>query len=226
MQVVGGQAGNGGGAGFAVAPALRSLLPGGLLGRGTAVSVPDDLPLLLALASVAADQGGGWAAVGLPGLGALAARGAGLDLGTGMWIDAPGRRWPEVVATVLEAAPVVLLGPLGRVPERAGRRLEALLRRSGAVLLVAGPWPRAQLRLQVTEAAWEGVGRGHGVLVRRRARVVVSGRGAAAGMPQAAWLWLPGGDGSVSVISESAPVEQPARTAGLGVAPGGRAVGG
>jgi hypothetical protein len=35
------------------------------------------------------------------------------------------RRRPEVLATLCEAAPVVLLGPVGLIPARAGQRLTA-----------------------------------------------------------------------------------------------------
>lgn len=192
--------------GIPVSPALGSLLPGGVLRRGVAVNTGGDLPLMLALAAQAAGDGG-WAAVGLPGLGALAASGAGLDLGAGMWVDRPGKRWPEVVATVVEAVPVVLLGALGPVPERAGRRIGALLRRSGSVLLAAGEWPGAEVRLRVREAVWEGVGDdGHGLLRGRRVRVEAYGRGAA-GVPRSARLWLPGSDGGVSVVSAASVAE-------------------
>lgn len=186
-------------------PGLRALLPGGSVRPGTTVSTCGDLPLLLALAAesartVGAERGGSWATVGLPQLGALAAVDAGLDLGAGMWVDQPGRRWPEVVATALEAVSVVLLGlpaPLrtagqAAVPERTVRRVGALLRRSGSVLLVAGPWPGAEVRLRVSQAAWEGVSSdGYGLLRGRRTRVTATGRGVP-GAERGVELWLPG----------------------------------
>jgi hypothetical protein len=177
-----------------VAPTLRPLLPSGVLRAGTAVSVDDaDLPLLLALAGGATD--GPWAAVALPDLGALAAADAGLDLRAGLWVDRPGRDWPQIVAVLLETVPLVLLRPLGRLADRSVRRLASLQRRSGAVLLVAGPWPGAHSRLRVTESAWEGVGTGHGVLRRRRVTVAASGRReSAAG--RSATMWLPGPKGA------------------------------
>ena len=108
------------GAGFPVASELESLLPGGRLRPGSAVSVGQDLPLLLALAAPAAAEAGAWAVVGLPQLGVLAADSMGLNVGTGLWVDRPGTRWPDVVATLAEAVPVLLLGPLlGRLGKAA-----------------------------------------------------------------------------------------------------------
>ena len=46
-----------------------------------------------------------------------------------------------------------------------------------AVLLVAGAWEGAQVRLRVTSQAWAGVGRGNGRLRGRRVRVMADGRG-------------------------------------------------
>ncbi|MFF5304854.1 hypothetical protein ACFY5F_36400 [Streptomyces sp. NPDC013161] len=182
---------------------LSSLLPGGRLPRGAVVSTGGDLPLLIALAAEAAGDGGAWAAVGLPQLGGLAAADAGLDLACGLAVPEPGRRWPEVLAMVCEAAPVVLLGPVGQVALRTSRRIAARLRRSGATLLTWQDWPEAQLRLRVTEARWEGLGDGHGLLVGRRTRLVVAGRGAATRLRHAE-AWLPGPDGSVRLIAEPA----------------------
>ncbi|MBB1246757.1 hypothetical protein GL263_24860, partial [Streptomyces durbertensis] len=177
-------------------PGLRSLLPGGAVRPGITISTCGDLPLLLALAAEAAhdlggvgaaeERGGAWAVIGLPELGALAAAGAGLDLGAGMWVDDPGRRWAEVTATALEAVPVVLLRAPARVAPRTGRRLAALLRRNGSALVVAGSWPGAELQLRVTGADWQGIGDGDGLLLGRRARVVREGRGAAGGADRAA----------------------------------------
>ncbi|MDO0939138.1 hypothetical protein QQY66_48320 [Streptomyces sp. DG2A-72] len=122
------------------------------------MSAGGDLPLLIALAAEAATDGGAWAAVGLPQLGGLAAADAGLDLACGLAVPEPGRRWPEVLATVCEATPVVLLGPMGQVALRTSRRIAARLRRSGTTLLTWQDWPEAQLRLRVAEARWDPCG--------------------------------------------------------------------
>lgn len=191
------------GSGYAPVPApLRPVLPAAGLSRGSAVAVEDrDLPLLLALAAGAAGDGL-WAAVGLPQLGALAAAEAGLSLESGLWVDTPGDQWAHALSVVVESVPVVMLASPGSVPERTGRRLAAVLRRSGAVLLVAGPWEGAQVRLRVARSAWAGVGAGHGLLTGRRAEVRAWGRGAA-GAGAAAVVWLPGPSGQVAEVVEA-----------------------
>ncbi|MDX3386098.1 hypothetical protein PV682_32265 [Streptomyces niveiscabiei] len=197
-----------------MASELESLLPGGRLRPGSIVSVGQDLPLLLALAARAATEAGPWAVVGLPQLGVLAAGSMGLDVGAGLWVDRPGKRWPEVVTTLAESVPVLLLGPLGPAPGRQGRRLAAVLRRTGAVLLTTGAWEGADLRMAVTASRWEGVGAGHGLLRARRVRVSATGRGAAGGAPRTVQLWLPGSEGRACPFENTpdladAPVEAP-----------------
>ena len=157
------------------------------------------MPLLLALAAEASGGSVGWAAVGLPQMGALAAQSAGLELAGGMRIDDPGRQWAQVLATVAEAVPVVLVGRLAPVPDRIARRLAAVLRRSGSVLLAADSWQGAEVRMRVFSAAWEGIGGGHGLLRGRRVRVAAAGRGAAA-VARYAEMWLPGADGLVAAV--------------------------
>ncbi|MCL6289661.1 hypothetical protein M1212_17410 [Streptomyces sp. 43Y-GA-1] len=134
----------------------------------------------------------------MPELGGLAAAQAGLDLATGLVVSDPGPRAAQVLAVLLESVPVVLVGASVRVPERAVRRLRAVMRRSGAVLLAAGRWPGADVQLRVAPVGWTGVGRGHGLLRGRRVTVTAGGRGAAAA-PRSAELWLPGPDGLVGV---------------------------
>lgn len=181
---------------------LGDLLPGGLR-PGITVSAGMDLPLLLALGSEAASERPGWAAVGLPHMGVLAARHAGLDLASGVWVDAPGGRWPQVLGHLIGAVPVVLLDVPGPVPGRIRARIEAQLRASSSVLLVAGSWEGADLQFRVTGAVWEGLSAGHGVLRRRRVRVEAVGRGRAGGRPRWAEWWLPGPDGAVPAVPEA-----------------------
>jgi hypothetical protein len=101
-----------------------------------------------------------------------------------------------VVASLLDGCELVLLRPPGHAPTQVRRRLEAVLRRCGGVLVVAGDWDGAQARLLVTRQEWAGIEAGHGRLRARRVLVVADGRGAAA-RPRTRWLWLPGPDGSV-----------------------------
>ncbi|PYC76819.1 hypothetical protein C7C46_21820 [Streptomyces tateyamensis] len=184
-------------------PVLGGLLPG--IKRGTAVSVAGDAGLLLALATGAGPERDGWcAAVGLPELGLLAATGYGIDPGRLLLADRPGRQWPEVVAALAGGVEVVLLRPPGEVAPQLAARLGAVLRRTGCVLLVAGDWPGAALRLSVRRSRWVGLGAGHGLLAGRQAEVLVEGRGAAA-RGRSGWLWLPDEHGVVRALT---PAEQ------------------
>ncbi|MFE7487937.1 hypothetical protein [Kitasatospora sp. NPDC057541] len=99
-------------------------------------------------------------AVGLPDLGLAAAAGYGIDLRRLVVVDHPGEHAAEVITALAAACPVVLAAaPVGVAPRALGR-LAARLRRTGTVLLTPGPWPGAQLRLQVTVSRWSGLGDG------------------------------------------------------------------
>jgi hypothetical protein len=159
------------------------------------------LALVAGAASRPAHSGGWSAVVGMPDLGMVAAAQMGADLQRLLLVDAPGDRWPDVVAALTEAVDLILFRP----PEAAGgaivRRLTALARRGGCALAVQGPWEGAQLRLRVETAAWTGLGAGHGRLRGRRARIVADGRGVA-GPSAGSWVWLPGPDGQVTTAAE------------------------
>ncbi|WP_327676060.1 hypothetical protein [Kitasatospora sp. NBC_00458] len=188
-----------------VVPALRGVLPEGGLRRGTAVSVAGgDAGLLLALAAGARETDGGWAAaVGLPDLGLAAAAGYGLDLRRLLVADDPGPHWAEVVSVLAGAVELIMLRPDGPVPPNLAARLAAVLRRSGCVLLVAGPWPGAGLRLGVRSGRWFGLGDGHGQLTGRQVEVTAEGRGSAV-RGLTARLWLPDAHGAVRAVEETA----------------------
>ena len=178
-----------------VLPALGELLPGGLA-RGSVVAAGRWSLLCLALAAGASVAGAWCAVAGVPQLGVSAAAGVGLDPARLLLVADPGTAWPQVVASLLDGCELVLLRPPGHAPAQVRRRLEAVLRRCGGVLVVAGDWDGAQARLLVTRQEWAGIEAGHGRLRARRVLVVADGRGAAA-RPRTRWLWLPGPDGSV-----------------------------
>jgi hypothetical protein len=184
-----------------VLPALRKLLPAGGLPRGSVVATGGWSLLCLALVAGASAAGAWCAVAGLPCLGVAAAVDAGLDPGRMLLIADPGPGWPQVVASLLDGCELMLLRPPDRPPASVRRRLEAIVRRSGGVLVVAGDWDGAQIRLLVSRQEWTGMGPGHGRLRARRVQVVADGRGAAA-QPRARWLWLPGPDGAVAVADE------------------------
>jgi hypothetical protein len=183
-----------------VLPALRGLLPRGGLARGSVVAVAEFGLLCLALAAAASADGAWCGIAGIPEAGVLAAAALGLDAGRTLLVPDPGSSWPQVVASLLDGCELVLLRPSARtpVPAQVRRRLEATLRRGRGVLLVAGDWPGAQLRLRVASQRWTGLGDGHGRLRACCAEITADGRGEAA-MTRTRWLWLPGEDGAVAV---------------------------
>jgi hypothetical protein len=185
-----------------VLPALRELLPAGGLQRGSVAAAGRWSLLCLALAAEASAAGSWCAVAGLPQAGVAAAADAGLDPGRMLLVSEPGPGWPQVVASLLDGCELVLLRPPEHPSAQVRRRVEATVRRFGSVLVVAGDWAGAQVRLLVTDQEWAGIGTGHGRLRARRARVVADGRGASA-RPRARWLWLPAPDGSVAVADQA-----------------------
>lgn len=197
-----------------VLPPLEVLLPGGLQ-RGTTVGVTGvrrgvgATSLSLAVASAASASGSWIAAVGLPSLGLLAAAELGLGLERLAMVAAPpdARSYATVVATLVDAFDIVLLGRAQRLRPSDCRRVVARARERGTVLVAVGGAPGldADVVLSVVAAEWEGVGRGHGHLQARRMVVEASGRRAAA-RTRRAELWLPAADGSLAAVEPVAPV--------------------
>jgi hypothetical protein len=161
--------------------------------------------LALALLSGASADGAWCAIAGVPEAGIVAAAALGLDAERTLLVPDPGNAWPEVVASLLDGCEIVLARPPGQATAQIRKRLEATLRRRRGVLLVAGDWPGAQVRLRVTARRWTGLGDGHGRLRACLAEVTANGRGEAA-MPVTRWLWLPAEDGSLTVAD---PVDIP-----------------
>ena len=179
---------------------LASLLPGGGLRRGSVVEIA--APSLLFVAMAEALRVGSWAAlVGLPTLGLAAARDHGITFERlAVVVAPPVDLAATVVAALVDALDLVVLGPgvVGRAAD--ARRLTARARERESVLLVHGRWPEAvDLRLTVVNRHLEGVGQGHGHLSRWRVEVETDGRGAAArrrrGLITLAGPDLSGGDG-------------------------------
>jgi hypothetical protein len=198
-----------------VLPPLRGLLAGGGLPRGQVVTTGAWGLLCLALAA-GASHGGAWCAViGLPSLGVLAAADLGLDPGRLLLVAEPGGSWPQVVASLLDGCDMVLLRPPDRPSAQLRRKLEAVARRHGSVLLVAGEWDGAQARLRVARHEWAGIGAGHGRLRARKVEVVAEGRGM---RPRTQWLWLPGPDGAVAEVAEVAEAAEATGPGRLGLA--------
>lgn len=210
---------------LAVHPALAALVPGGGLRRGSTLSTdgPAATSLALAVAAEASADGAWVAAVGFPSLGLLAAAELGVALerlvlvaapDTSIGPDGDSAAWAAAVAALVDAFDLVLVHAEHRVRARDARRLAARARERGSVLIQVGsrPWPEgADVTLEVTDAAWEGLGEGHGHLRARRVTVVGGGRREAA-RPRSASLWLPSVDGEIDAAVDD-PVPFRARGA-------------
>lgn len=186
-----------------VVPALRPLLPGGCLRRGNTVAINGrtSIPgagatsLLFAVLAEASAAGSWCAVVGLPRLGLVAAAEAGVAIERLALLPHPGPDWVDAVGALLDGLDIVAVGVPGGVAPRLAARIAARARQRGAVLVVMGAWPGADVTLQITAATWHGLGAGVGRLRRREVEVVASGRGAATRLRRAR-LWLPGPSGA------------------------------
>lgn len=184
-----------------VPPALAELLPGRGLAPGSAYTVTTG-SLLLALLAEPSREGSWCGVIGLPEFGAEAAEQAGLNLGRVALVPRPGERWFTITAALAEVLPVVAVRPGGRVRDADAARLAARMRNSGAVLLVAGPWPRAEAALSTSAAHWSGIGAGHGCLTARSVLVTVASKRLPA--PRQARLSLPDAAGRLSAAPDDA----------------------
>lgn len=186
-----------------VVPALQQVVPGGGLRRGSVVCVSGGGAASLGLALLAgASSAGSWCAVlGMPDFGVAAAVGMGVDTERLLLIDEPGARWGEALAMVVDGVDMVLASP-PRHGYSSMRRLSAVVRRHGCVLVVVGAWENAWLRLRVVGQSWNGLGEGHGRLLSRRALVMAEDQGNGDGARRT-WVWLPDTDGSVTAAEQA-----------------------
>ena len=135
---------------------------------------------------------GAWCGVvGWADLGAEAAAEAGVRLDRTVLVPDPGEHWLEATAALVDVASLVVVRPPERVTESVAAKLTARLRKREAALVALAPWPRAEVRLAVTDRRWSGAGVGEGHLRERRVTVAAQ-RGAAP--PRRTDLWLPAAD--------------------------------
>jgi hypothetical protein len=213
-----------------VAP-LTGLFPAAALPRGITATItgPGAASLALALAAAPSAAGSWTALVGLAGTGLAAAAELGVALERVAVVAPPApAEWPGVVAALIGAFDLILMGPRHRVPPAAARRLVARARERGTVLVfVTGPlgagrldaWPEGpDLRLVLTGSVWHGLDDGHGHLRWRQIQVEASGRRALA-RPRRVDLLLPGPAGRIEVVDRRA-ADDP-----VGLAPVARRVG-
>jgi hypothetical protein len=204
-----------------VAGPLGAVLPRGGLPRGGVVTVSGGATgvgatslLFTLLAGCAPAAPGAWTAlVGMPGIGLAAAAEFGLDLDRLVLIPDPGPDLLQVVSILVDGVELVVVHPPPglRIPPARIRVLTGRLRQHGAVLLVTGPWPGADLTLTASIGEWAGLGRGHGRLRDRELTVQVGGRGLAARGGRTTLL-LRGSRDGIRVL----PAAQSAGSAGSG----------
>jgi hypothetical protein len=184
-------------------PALADLLPGGALRCGAAYSVEGSTALAMAMVAGPSMAGAWCGVVGLPGFGAEAAAGFGIDLDRLVLVPDPGQQWMGTVGALVDVLAVVVVGQSGSVGDAEASRLAVRLRHQGGVLIVCGPWPQCDARLRADESSWLGLGSGHGHLAARTVTVTAQGRGTAV-RPRRARLWLPDAHGQVRPAREEA----------------------
>lgn len=203
---------------------IASVLPTGGIARGSIVSVGASAPggggatsLLLAL--MAAPAGAWIATVGLPQLGLLAAAEMGVDFTRLGVVPDPGPDLAQIISVLADGVDVIAVSspfdavPRGRssvsrgmargvgIPPARQRVMRGRLREGGAVLLVAGRWPGADLSLTVREVRWTGIGEGHGRLRDRELDVEVGGRRAGSGTGAVVTVALRAVDEGVAVVA-------------------------
>lgn len=190
---------------------LRELLPEGGLRRGSTVSVAaatGGMSLLFALLGTASRAGEWCAMTGVPEVGVLSAAEYGVVPERFALVPHPGPEWWTVVAALLDGFGLVVARPAGTVAPVLARRLAARTRQRGAVLLIHGDWPGADVAMRCVDPVWEGLGAGRGRLRRRALTIETTGRGAAA-RPRSARLLLPaGGTWPDAVAPLPAPASQ------------------
>jgi len=156
--------------------AVAPLLPGGVLRRGSVVSVEGATSLVLALIARASQEGSWAAIVGMPHVGVIAAARRGVDLARLALVPHPGVDAAAIAGACLDGMDAVVLGEGVALADADRRRLAARARERGTVILSAGPWPGAHVVLAVERSAWSGLGAGEGRLRSRTLTVARSGR--------------------------------------------------
>lgn len=157
-----------------VHPRLREAFPTGLRPGGV-YSLLGSRTIALALLAAPSQQGSWCACVGLPDLGVEAAADWGLDLDRFILVPhLPVTEWLACVADLIEVADVVLTCPPPRLLPGEIAKLTGRLRNRGGVILTMGQWERPLATIHATTVGWEGLGKGHGNLVRQHLRLDIT----------------------------------------------------
>ena len=198
---------------------LAEVLPRGGIPAGSVVALAGSGGTTSLLFTLLAAPANAWSAlVGMPDVGLLAAAELGVELDRLALIPDPGPDLLQVLSILADGVDIIAVAParsggavgsvgLGATPARM-RVLTGRLRQSGAVLLVTGRMPGADLVLDCRVEGWTGMGRGHGRLRNRELVVEVSGRGAA-GRSRSAVMYLQSDRSKVDITAgQVADLEQ------------------
>ncbi len=189
---------------LAVRPEVAPLFPWGGIRRGSILDIGSRSLCWLTIAETVA--AGSWAAViGMadPGWASLAEHGVELD--RVVMIDAPPADVAvTVIAALIDALDVVVVGEQIALRAADLRRLSARVRERGGVLIGTSGWSEGvDLRLTLRSSKWVGLGNGDGVLHGREVECESQGRGAAA-RPRRVTFWAQGRADGVWADADSA----------------------
>lgn len=166
---------------------LAELLPLGGIRRGTVAEIHGEagvqgVALMYSLIATATQEGSWAAFVGVGSAGLAAAPEHGVVLGRVAVVDfPPSEHAATVVAALVDALDLVVVGPGVITKAIDARRLSARARERGSVVVSMGGWPEsAELRMRVESHTYSGLGQGHGRLAGWGMSIAVEGRGAAA----------------------------------------------
>ncbi len=208
--------------------AFTTLLPDPGLVRGRIVECTGAAAtsLALALASRATATGSWLAVVGMAPIGIEAAGELGVAIDRLVSVDAngcPPGDWADRVAAAADGFELILTRPPAGV-ERVIRKVRQRVQARGVVLLTVSSGDsgvgadvglETRVTLGTTAGGWEGLGRGHGHLRRRRVVVRASGRRVPRQIERE--LWLPGATGRpelIETVDETVDETTTAATAG------------
>ncbi len=185
---------------------LANVVPGGVLQRGSTLAVHGNgaTTFGLALLSEAAQRGSFLAIVAPSSFNLAACADAGVPLRRVVQFDLGERTArPQMIAAILDGFDLVLLADRHRFSARDARQLVARNRERGSVLVRCQqpPWAEAaDLRFDLADPAWSGLGQGSGHLQSRQ--IVVQASGRRHGASRRHQVWLPAVDGEIeSVVS-------------------------
>jgi hypothetical protein len=147
-----------------------------LIHQGSTVRVTGSLAALFAVAASAWGPEDWGVIANLPDAGLLAAAQAGIPLSRCLVVPDLGAQPVRVLAGLVDACGVVVMGPI-QVGAGDRRRLEARLRRHHGRLITAGRWGGAQVSVAVEQVLHEGLGVGDGAVAPGVYQVALSAKG-------------------------------------------------